>query len=470
MRMGEMLLLFVLLLSVVAVLWGQRPRWWVGLPVTAVFLAMAQVLVEGYRWQMLPAYLLVLVMALVAGGYSRLDGPRGGRVVVMVGGLVGVLLFMVAVALPILLPVPQLLTPRGPYAVGTEVFYLVDNDRAEIYTAAPDDRRELMVQVWYPAQATTEAERVPYIAELDVAGPAIARRLGLPAFLFDHVDLVYTEARLKAPLVTEDVAYPVIIFSHGLQGFRNQNTNMVQDLASNGYVVVTIDHTYANVWSVFPDGRVTFYKGETIFTDGVPNATDGIGLVKVWAADIAFVLDEVTAWNGSEALPSLSPFNGRLDLSKVGVFGHSTGGGATVTFCLQDVRCRAGLALDGWLLPIEETLLATGVQQPFMFINAPAWLGPDNMERGRAVFEGLAQGGYMVTIEGTEHFDFTDLPLFSPLTPQLGLSGSINSTRGTTIMNDYVGAFFGAHLLGETVPLLAGERPYEEVTFEENGR
>ncbi len=456
--------LLLILTTCPFLIWGlttkPRPRWLNWLPIAAFGFTLLHLVTEGYRWQMLPAYLLVLIAFILAiRGLRHPDAPtrRGWA---FVAALFGLLCTAVALILPIALPVPKLPPTSGPYPVGTTSLYLVDENRPEIYTAVADDKRELMAQFWYPTTADATGEDAQYLESLDVAGPVLAERFNLPAFLFDHINLTDLDMIQDAPVLEE--ALPVIVFSHGLTGIRMQNTTMVRELASHGYFVAALDHTYANALSVFPDGRVILYDEDRVFSGNGTNPDDGNQLVNVWADDIGFLLDEMAAMNVEDG----GWLNGRIDLDKIGVFGHSTGGGTTVQFCLEDERCQAGIGLDSWVLPVDDTVLADGPTQPFMFINTPAWLGPDNAERGRIIFNNLQQDGFLISLAGSEHFDFSDLPLFSPLTPQLGLSGSINSRDSIKIQNAYIVAFYDKYLREQTSALLDGASPYAEVTIE----
>jgi len=112
--------------------------------------------------------------------------------------------------------------------------------------------------------------------------------------------------------------------------------------------------------------------------------------------------------------------------------------------------------------------LTQGPAQPFMFIGTPEWLGEDNKARGEAIFNGLTQDSYNLTLANTAHYDFTDLALLSPLTPQLGLSGTIDSHYSATIQLEYLLAFFNHTLKGEAAPLLDAPSPYPELTIERN--
>ncbi|WP_420632051.1 alpha/beta hydrolase family protein [Candidatus Leptofilum sp.] len=462
MRLFEILILIVLLLTLLWLLFSRkRPHWLLVPPGLAVLFAALHLAFEGYRWQMVPAYGLTAVCFLLALRWRdvHFQPPR----LAWLGALLGVLVWLVAVTLPVAMPVPKLPDPTGPYAIGTFTTFLVDESRLENYTEDPNDNRELVVQVWYPA-ANRAGEKANYLPDLGIAGPVIAEQFGLPAFLVSHVNLTELDIWLDVPVANEGAPFPVIIFSHGLTGIRMQNTTMVRELVSHGYVVAAIEHSYANAITIFPDGRVFFYDPARIFPSGSSNPVEGNPLVRTWANDIGFLLDTMTAWNGEAG----HLLNGRLNLNQAGVFGHSTGGGATMQFCLQDARCRAGVGLDSWLLPVGETVLAQGPSQPFMFISTPRWLGPDNQARGRAIFNNLTANGYNLILAETQHYDFTDLALLSPLTPQLELSGNINSAYSLTIQNEYLLAFFDQYLRERPSNLLNQPPPYPELTIERN--
>jgi predicted dienelactone hydrolase len=462
MRILEIVLLLLILLGLLRP-FLPRHSWLDWLLLTPIPLTLLHWLLEGPRWQMIPAYGFVLLLAVGAAGRLRHQPswPRGRQIA---GALLGLILFIPAAALPYLLPVPQPLPPSGPYAIGTFTLHRVDQSRREIYSDDPTARRELLLQIWYPADPNPDDVTAPYLEHSHIFGPALAGFFELPPFLFNHINLARTAAFANAPMAPGDQAYPLILFSHGLNGFRGQNTTIVQELASYGYIVATIDHTYGNVVSIFPDGRSIFRSPDLFSEEGDPPRT-GQTLVQVWAEDLAFTLDELARLNNTTA----GGMNGRLDLSRVGIFGHSTGGGATLTLCQQDPRCTAGLALDSWLIPTPDDIETNPPPQPFMFINTPAWISPENTARGQRIIEAMPEQALLLTIAGADHFDFSDLPLFSPLTHQLGLTGTINGRLMTEILNRHVLAFFDSTLRGQDSDLLLAS-PYEEVTLVNNGR
>jgi hypothetical protein len=165
-----------------------------------------------------------------------------------------------------------------------------------------------------------------------------------------------------------------------------------------------------------------------------------------------------------------SPLVGQVDLARTGLYGHSTGGGAVVIACQQDARCRAGLGMDAWVMPVPDEFVETPLTQPFLFMRSEVWSSGDNDARLRRIAQGAAAPAYTLTILGTRHYDFTLLPLLTPLAPALGLKGPLEGRRAMAVITDYLVAFFDQYLKGEAQPLLAGaSAAYPEVVFEPMG-
>lgn len=437
---------------------SRRLRW---LPLAAALALVLHIILEGYRWQMLPAYLLVVVLALLTFVSILLpQRPVKSHALRVSGGALALLWLMLSIALPYALPVPRPKAPTGPYAVGTRSVHLVDDSRPEIFSEQVT-HRELMVQVWYPAQIEADSERAPFIERVDVAGPAIARRLDLPPFIFGHLNLVRTAAYLDVPPAAGG-PFPLLIFSHGLRGLRAQNTSLMQELASHGYVVAAIDHPYANVLTAFPDGRIAFYDQESVMPPEMTVTQAGARLVDVWAQDIDFVAQELSEW--SRLTDHL--LHRQIDASRLGLLGHSTGGGAAIQACAAIEDCDGALALDGWIEPVAPAVLQSSYEPTLMLISAPDWLGANNRALGERLYEQQQGEGYLLTVEGTVHFDYTDIPLMSPMTSLIGLSGDVEGVRMVSIINNYAVAFFDQALKDESAPLLQeGGNPYPEVSF-----
>ncbi len=446
----------------------KRPRTVNILPAVTLVVMIVHLLIEKYRWQMVPLYVFVFVACLFslrallrpqAGPFQRLS--RGA-----LGIYGGILVLGLFTALPALLPVPQVPALTGPYKVGTLTMMLTDPARKEIYSQNPDEPRKFMIQIWYPALPAVGAQTAPWMPDAQVYAPALARMFHLPSFFLDHLALAHASAYSDAPLNPAGGPYPVLIFSHGWEGFRAQNTFQMQELASHGYVVVGMEHPYGSVVTVFPDGQV-IDNNPAAMSEGSPEDIQTVAarkLVNQWTGDMAFALDTLAQWNAHDPA---GRFIGALDLEKVGVLGPSTGAGATIQFCALDSRCKAGLPMDAYMTPVTEDVLDRGVSQPFLFLFSERWSSQGNRALFNRLYSHITQPDRVLTILGTDHYDFSDLPMLSPLASQLGLKGPLNGERDLRIINDYSLAFFDWALKGKPTDLLSGpSASYPEVRYD----
>lgn len=454
----------------------------------ALLIAVAQVRVEGPRWQMVPAYALTALFFLV--GLLQHSAPAGAPATNRLFIGLGVLGLAVSILLPLLLPVFRFPHPGGPYKIGTLTYHWVDADRPEVLTTDPQAHRELMVQIWYPATGDPASPRAPYVPDADALTSAFARVHHKPAFLFGNLKYVTSDAIPSAPVADDEPGYPVLIFLEGATGFRQMNTFQVQELVSHGYIVVAIDQPYTAAEVVFPDGRQaaglsveqiqalvrpSYRLGEkTPILNG--RALQDGSIIPYLAQDTIFTLDQLTALNQADPNGILT---GRLDLQRAGIFGVSLGGIVAGEACRLEPRLRACLVMDA---PMPTGVVQAGLRQPAMWITRDAETMRLERQRAggwpeaeihahqttmRAVFEHLPRAGYFVQVPGMFHSNLTDLPAWSPLWPLLGVAGPIDVQRAHRIINAYSLAFFDRHLKGQPVTRFDGPtQHYPEGRFE----
>jgi len=440
-------------------LWPQpRPLAIRVIPSLALVLIVIHFAIEGYRWQMIPIYGLNVILVIVT--LLKLQSPADLK---PLASYLTFILLAVSTALPILLPVPVIPAPSGPYQVGTRVYELIDNSRKEIYSGK-DEARRFMIQIWYPSEPGTSDEKARWMDNAEIYAPVVSREIGMPAFFLGHLTLVNVPAYMNAKVAASAQSYPIALFSHGWNGFNAQNTGQALQLASNGFIVIGVQHPYGAVITVFPDGTIAPHNPSAL-PDGASQdeyETAAHKLDAQWAGDLGFTLDFMQLQNDD----SNSPFFNALDLSRVGVYGHSTGGGAAIQFCGTDPRCKALLGMDPFMRPVSYEVIDTGTSQPAFFMFSQFWtddVNSRNNELFNRFFPHIQDSLGVVSIAGTKHYDFTDLPLLSPLAPQLGLKGPINGKRVVTIVNDYLLSFFESTLNGKPANLFESQSPYPEV-------
>lgn len=463
MRISEVILILSAVPLAVAVLWGSGLdsrlfRW--GLVLMGLAFAL-QLYMVGLYWQVAPAilaYLLILSSCFLSSGSS----PWKLRV----AGSGALLLLAASVAFLLILPTFRLPAPTGPFAIGTRVLHLVDKSRSD--TAFASGHRELMIQAWYPTDVQNGAH-APY------------RRRAETTLLSSYMAVLKSHSFLDVAFARKNAPHPLLLFNPAWGGQRTQNTYMVEELASHGFIVVAIDHTHNSIPIAFPDGQVLNLSDPQGVHDPVTSVLqEQVAYydheLKQQADDDLFVLDEVLKQNADPA----SPWFGTIDTARIGDLGHSFGGAVAVEAAFRDARIRAALNLDGWnfgelgnaplrkplMLMYEDSAPPTGA---FRVAHDPAVVRVplDTWDAQNVQRTLIESGGYMLSIRGASHFNYADRGLYSPIR-KLTEAGPIKPERVHTIANRYTLAFFSEVLNGVRQPILhqAGS-PYAEVTFEE---
>ena len=356
--------------------------------------------------------------------------------------------------------------PTGPYAVGRTAYDWVDASRSDPLSDRAGEKREMLVWVWYPASSSGQEKAAPYVPS--AWAKAHNADEGIGKYIESDFAAIQTHSFEQAPLPDSESAFPVIVMQPGMGPVPTDYTSLAENLASHGYVIAGINETYTSNLIVFPDGRVLprTEKG-TIPDSAGPDEIDADAgrIGEVWADDAVFVMDQLESLNGDAA----SPFHKRLDLAHLGLFGHSFGGATAAVVCKLDRRCKAGADLDGTLFSDQA---AGTLETPFLFM-AEKDCGKD-CDTMHSNFAASETDAYYLSIDGTRHFNFSDLPLrwLPParlLFRAVGYIGSIRPEKGVEITNAYLVAFFDKYLKGVDSGLLR-EAGYEGVLLEWRGQ
>ena len=367
----------------------------------------------------------------------------------------------VASTAPVQLTFP---VPAGPDQIGTVSLHLVQAGRPDPWV--PGRTRELMISLTYPARHASGYPAAPYMEA--GAWDSLEHDLGIPA---GSLVVPQTAAHEGAPVDRQPGGLPVILYSPPSGGDRTYNTALVQDLASRGYLVATVDHTYSDDEVEFPDGYVAH---RVLGNETTQQLT---AEVAERDKDMRFVLDELTAIDhganpDAEHRTLPDGLQGAMNLNEVGMLGMSLGGATAAATMLDDSRIKAGIDLDGTLFG---PVVTTGLSRPFMLLtgaadtrdNDPSWAQFWNASTGwKRDFRllGSMHGSY-----------FDGEVLFPQLAGVLGLTpvqlanriGTINPARAITVESAYVDAFFDQHLRHHPEHLLDGPSPrFPEMVFE----
>ena len=370
----------------------------------------------GFRWMGL--FLLLAVLAVFSTSYfarrTKKEKPyRGGRAVFSC--ISGCLLVSFCILPGVLFPQFKEVAPTGAFDVDTQSVTLVDESRVDPFSPSGENRK-LTVQFWYPS------------------------------------------------VVEGTDSFPLVVFSHGAFGFRGSNLSTFIDLASNGYVVCSIDHSDHSFFARHADGSGTmvnldFLNDAVNITNGVYDARTSYVKTHEWlalrTADMNYVLDELLQNEDGKIPESISA---RIDPDNIGLSGHSLGGATAAQLGRERPDVDAVAVLDGTMFG-EEVAFEDGssvlndTPYPVPLLNLYNESHYDDAQEQGLSYDNLSASAhavesYDVMIRGSGHLNFTDLPLFSPALARLLGTGQADSRYCIETMNRVVLEFFNHALKG----------------------
>ncbi len=498
MRAFEVILLITLLLSLLALLirpiFRLRSNW---APAAISLVAVVfHLVLEGARWQLYPAYAILGLLSswwiwFLISGRNQYSGQgdksnRLLRIVRIVAISFAMILTISCMMLAHLIPVFAFPEPTGEYSVGSTYLHLIDESREELFTNDSTDYRAVFAQVWYPTNSIKEANP-SYWGNISESSRMLSGMFGLPPFVFSHLSLVEANHIIDAPISGKLQKYPVIIFQHGYTFWIQQNTPLMEHLASNGYIVVSVGHAFETAyfldehghtlpfdwdhwkvqlnWKEYLDPDInSIYRRRSKISD-IDSATQleyeylqtqpaTQQSTRMWAQDASFVIDELEGLQASHKILA-----NKMELGKLGALGMSFGASATGQLCVIDNRIKAGISLDGTQ---SGDVIQTDLALPYMFIE-----NATNTGGNRLYFHRAKNEAYYLQVANTNHLNFSDFGYFSPLFRDIGLIGSIDQNRMNQVLNSYVLSFFNKHLFDRESVLLRGpSSDFPEVTIE----
>lgn len=403
-------------------------------------------LIDSITWQGYPLYIAIFMAILwmvVFLQYNLLHRIWLRRTLL----ISTITLLFVSVISILSFPTYQLPTPTGTYDIGTTSLTLVDDTRLEQYSEDSSLYRKIQLQFWYPTEDTEGYELVPWLEDGTTVSRALAKDTGLPAFVLDHTAEILSNSYKDAPIQSDQGQYPIIVISHGWRGFRNLHTDFAEELASQGYIVVSIDHTYGSVATVFDNGDIAPLNLDALPPREINDhfLEDANQLVETYGNDVIATLDYLEVLHNSSG----SFFGGRLDLNTIGLVGHSTGGGGDAYVAIHDDRVDAVFGLDSWVEPIVQEDLDQGLDVPALFVRSGAW---EEGENNAYLYDliNASSTASLYQVDGTTHYDFSMVYMYSPLTKYIGFTGDVDGRELNQILTTMMVDFFQINLLNDS--------------------
>ncbi|QEV16332.1 alpha/beta hydrolase family protein [Streptomyces alboniger] len=339
--------------------------------------------------------------------------------------------------------------PTGPYAVGRDTLHLVDKSRRDPWVPSAG-ARELMVSVYYPGRpgggrptAYTSEEEARLLLESAGADGQVS------AAAYSATRVFARSGARPAP-----GRFPLVVLSPGFTAPRTTLTHLAEDLTSRGFVVATVDHAYESVGTAFPGGRILTCRACE------PAQEPGMGKVATEgrAKDLSYVIDRLTGGDDSWR------YARTIEPRRIGVGGHSIGGAAALATMTTDPRVRAGMNMDGSF----HTAPAEIGGRPFLMVGTEAEHTPGRADGKNwdRTWEGLDGWKRWLTVKGSGHFSFTDVPVIAEQAGIVDLQVPLSGERSQRITRAYIGAFYEKWLRGAARPLLDGPTAgHPEVVF-----
>ncbi|MEK6152910.1 hypothetical protein WIW50_06610 [Flavobacteriaceae bacterium 3-367] len=455
------LILFLTALALLVVLsfFGAHRKIQKALTLLGLAVFTLHLLVGLLRWQMALVYLVMFLLGLLY--FKKSTSYLFLRVF---GFLMGIVLMGSSVFYAVTMPILDLDAPQGKYEVGNTVLTVRDEGRMEFRSKDPNDKRELLVEIWYPGEGRTGGAKTLWAGLYSGEGDVVS-------FFLNYLQEIQTHSHPN--LAPAKGSYPLILFNHGLQMFSSQNTLLMEHLASHGYIVASIGHPYESIrvdlgqdkvilpefvtsLEKFKEGMqwiaessepvVAVHKEIASLTDReargkrvltVLEKADAINSTAVeWTKDNQYVLSWLL-----ENPPALSGSLPTIDPEKIGVMGMSIGGATAGELCLVDPRVVAGINIDGLPYGVHQK---DSLKVPFMLLTSEDGKGMHDF-----MFLQSQADYYECHLTKTRHADLTDLAVVWPILKYYGQSGELSGKRVVEIMNTAILNFWEQYLKGE---------------------
>ena len=345
------------------------------------------------------------------------------------------------------IPLKNIAKAKGPYFVGTQNFQIDDASRNMWFSGTTKGPRKLSVKMWYHADNIASLKKAPYLNEHKLIGSAISKLFGVPEALMDRAGGVKCNSWLNA--VPANGKFPIIIYSHGHQSIKIANTSQAEEIASNGYIVVAMDHSFDAALTILDEDKIIYSRSKLPSNDEEALQNSMIQRVKnqlkIRTEDVSFVIDELKIMFEKD-----KRFSQIADYDNIGIFGHSFGGCTSIMSAYNDTRIDAVLGLDTYFLPLPKEIIKKDIDRPFVHLGQVSWGDSDNYKIMNELGKSSNREFYHFAIEGSKHNDYTDFSQFTKLTKKFG-SGEISPKSIRYIINDVMLGFFDYHLKNKSI-------------------
>ncbi len=325
--------------------------------------------------------------------------------------IVGII-FLITLVFFLLSKIAYFRKPSGRYGVGVTEYHWVDTSRKELNNERGDMYRELMTYVYHPATHKSKKPAIPYDKDALARQKAFVHsKSKIPTILLKGWDSIKTYAQNNVGLAISK--YPIVIMSNSAGTMVQHYTWLLEELASQGYIVIGVNHPYMAAITRFPSGWVI--QGLVTHKKSINKQA-----YETWkqeqtntcVADIDFVLTKLEELNKSDTF-----LQGKLDLAKVGIVGHSFAGDVALLAGSSNKNIGAIVNMDGG----ERVFRYNKIREPFtvpclmiLAERSHQWEGDkglSDLETLDAFCREHKQNVSKIVLQNAGHGIFGDLPI-----------------------------------------------------------
>lgn len=381
---------------------------------------------EGLRWQMCFVYFITFSLVFFYNNRRFKKNRWLGKTLLIVCLLITLFTGVIAKMIPVF----HLPNTTSNYSVGTQNFLL---------KGTKEDTRELKVKFWFPSSRTGNPDGI----YTENPSESLDGLMGMPGFVFGHLKLVKTGTFKKAEVIENPNKLPLVLYSHGATSTNLDNTALLQQIASNGFIVVAIDYNFS-----FDAYGLSKAKASTLdFNTQKAFVTDLIEkVVPKQVEDILFTLREV----GDKNFPLFD----HIDFDNIALIGHSLGGTTAIDASLNLQGVKSIINIDGPINPrsmdeLALPLLYISSYSPHLSRNILEKKGvPDvelyqkvkkwELENVQWLSDNDTSDFHWVRFKDAGHLDFTDVPFILPIMTTEGYDKYKGHRLKSTIAIDFL--------------------------------
>lgn len=341
----------------------------------------------------------------------------------------------------------------GSCKVGSTSCLLMDDSRP-VHLAAENNGRTLFIKIWYPADDSPNQEgrkeRLWHELQNDAAVPGIMK------LLLKRTTRIATNSYIQPEYLKEISRQKILIYSHGMISFAAENTYLMEDLASHGYIVISIQHSaqLEELQSLQKSQskdvrelqaaiqkkikRANGSERSRFSREYYESAANTNNIVSARAGDLEFVLKNMDRI--MESIPGTEYSSPNTEA--VGVMGLSLGGAVATDFAKYDNRVKFVVNMDGG---IYGTRLAQPVTTPYLMLYSHA----NNGCNEHSLFAEDSEFIQCKTIEDTRHLNYHDISMIYPVLRRLGITGKVKPLDAIRLRNNHIIRFVRSNFDGD---------------------